>query len=173
MREEVEIKDGGLGTWRIVRSGIMLTAVTSANPQLRVPLEMLGHGQPRILEWELKTAPYKGLGVLRYHAGKVETAAGPEEMEHSAIVDLAANTIVGVELQRKGDKVAQWTWDTGRLVVLSADGVTDEFQLGGTQVALAPPPEPKKAPPPNWAGQRQAQQRSTKPKSLFQLLFGF
>ena len=179
VREEVELKAGAFGGWRIVRSGVTLTALNASLPQLRVPLEMLGRGEPKILEWELKNAPYKGLGVLRYHAGKVETATGPEELEHAAIVDLAANAIVGVELQRKGDKLAQWTWDNGRLVVLSADGVTDEFQLGPTQVAQAPPPEAVKKPVNNgWSDanrQRQAQQRSAqqKSKSLFQMIFGF
>ena len=29
----------------------------------------------------------------------------------------------------QGEKEAVWTWDDGKLVVASADGVTDEFQL--------------------------------------------
>ena len=63
----------------------------SSYPRLKVDIEMLGKGQPRILEWEVKTAPFAGIGVLRFHAGTVDGPRGPEEVEQIAIVDLQAN----------------------------------------------------------------------------------
>ena len=78
---------------------------------------MVGKGQPRILEWDVKKPPFAGIAVLRFHAGVVDGAKGPEEVEHAAIVDLQSSTVVSVEVQRQGDKEAQWTWDDGKLVV--------------------------------------------------------
>jgi hypothetical protein len=69
-----------------------------------------------------------------------------------------------VEVQKQGSKEAQWTWDDGKLVVASADGVTDEFQLRQGK---------PKEPPPQAQPNRTAEQRGRKPKTLFELLFGF
>ena len=82
--------------------------------------------------------------MLRFHAGAVDGPKGPEEVEHAAIIDLQTNAVVAVEVQRQGDKVAQWTWDDGKLVVASADGITDEFQL---RQGKPPPPPPVVAQP--------------------------
>jgi hypothetical protein len=49
-------------------------------------------------------------------------------------------------------------------VVASADGVTDEFQLRQGK---------PKEPPPQAQPNRTAEQRGRKPKTLFELLFGF
>ena len=76
----------------------------SGIPRLKIDLEMMGKGEPRILEWEVKTAPFAGIGVLRFHAGTVDGPRGPEEIEQIAIVDLQANTVVGVETQRRGSR---------------------------------------------------------------------
>ena len=48
----------------------------SGIPRLKVDIEMLGKGEPRILEWELKTAPFAGIGLLRFHAGTADAARG-------------------------------------------------------------------------------------------------
>ena len=123
---------------------------------------MVGQGQPRILEWDVKKPPFAGIAVLRFHAGVVDSAKGPEEVEHAAVVDLQSSTVVAVEVQKHGEKQAQWTWDDGKLVVASADGVTDEFQLRqGKPKELPPQVQPKRAD----SGPR-------KPKTLFELLFG-
>jgi hypothetical protein len=126
---------------------------------------MMGRGQPRILEWDVKKPPFAGIGVLRFHAGVVTGPKGAEEVEHAAIVDLQSNSVVAVEVHRQGEKEAKWTWDDGKLVVASADGITDEFQL---RQAKPPPPPVAQAPPPRrdpWGGGR-------RPKTLFDLLFG-
>jgi len=71
--------------------------------------------------------------------------------------------VVSVEVQRQGEKLAQWTWDDGKLIVASADGVTDEYQLRQGK--------PKEPPP--QTQNRTAEQRIRRPRSLFELLFGF
>ena len=78
-------------------------------------------------------------------------------------------------MQRRGSKLAQLTWDDGKLVVASADGTTDEFQLRQAQgPAVQPPPPPKR-----YAGDQQKSPSwspwggsGKKPKTLFDLLFG-
>ena len=98
-----------------VSEGPQFVATNDEFPRLKIDLEMMGKGQPRILEWDVKKPPFAGIAVLRFHAGVVEGPRGPEEVEHAAIVDLQTNTVVGVEVQRQGDKLAQWTWDDGKL----------------------------------------------------------
>ena len=70
--------------------------------------------------------------------------------------------MVAVEVQRQGAKQARWTWEDGKLIVASADGLTDEFQLRQP---------PAKEPPP-VAAVRRAPDPWRKAKSLFDLIFG-
>ena len=135
---------------------------------------MLGKGEPRILEWDLKAAPFAGIGLLRFHAGTADAPRGPEEIEQIAIVDVQAGTVVGVETQRRGSRLAKLTWDDGKLFIASADGTSDEFQLRGqAKTAAAPPPPPKR-----YAGEQKSPTwqpwggGGRKPKTLFDLLFG-
>ena len=161
---EPEVADAGFDRWRVYQKGRQFIATNDEFPRLKVNLEMMGKGQPRILEWDVKKPPFAGIAVLRFHAGVVDGPKGPEEVEHAAIIDLQSNAVVSVEVQRQGDKLAQWTWDDGKLVVASADGLTDEFQL---RQAKPPPPPPvvaQKRPADPWGGR--------KPKTLFDLLFG-
>src|SRR5690606_8909875 len=71
----------GVSGWRVVMRGKAYFAVNDDYPRLRVPLEMSGTGQPRLLEWELKKSPLKGIGVLRFFGGTVEGRSGPEDVE--------------------------------------------------------------------------------------------
>ena len=100
----------------------------------------------------------------RFHAGVVDGPKGPEEVEQAAVVDLQSGSVVSVEVQRQGEKLAQWTWDDGKLIVASADGVTDEFQLRQGK---------PKEPPPQTQPNRTAEQRVRRPRTLFELLFWF
>jgi hypothetical protein len=130
---------------------------------------MMGKGQPRILEWDVKEPPFAGIAVLRFHAGVVDGPNGPQDVEHAAVIDLQTSSVVSVEVQRQGNKTAEWTWDEGKLVVASADGITDEFQLRQPkpkEVVTAPPPRRYNNDPWGWGGGR-------KPKTLFDLLFKF
>lgn len=183
----------GIEKWRVVARGSAYFAVNDDYPRLRVPLEMSGDGMPRLLEWELRKAPLKGIGTLRFSGGSVPVKGGSEEVELVAIVDLAANSVVGIEPHRQGSKVATWTWDEGKVTVASVDGATDEFILRASkpkEVASTPsrrygggesqPTAPGWAP---WAdgpmaggtshrSERQsARSQYRKPKTLFDLLF--
>ena len=161
---EAEVADAGFERWRVFQKGRQFIATNEEFPRLKINLEMVGKGQPRILEWDVKKPPFAGIAVLRFHAGVVDGPKGPEEVEHAAVIDLQSSTVVSVEVQQQGEKLAQWTWDDGKLVVASADGVTDEFQLRqGKPKELPPQVQPK----------RTAEPGGRKPKTLFQLLFGF
>ena len=79
----------------------------------------------------------------------------------------ASSDVAKVEsLKRLGAKVATWTWDEGNVIVANADGITDEFQLRQAKLPVAAAP---KRPVDPWG----SEQRTRKPKSLFDLLFKF
>lgn len=173
--ENTEVADAGMDGWRVFSKGRQFVASSEQFPRLKIDIEMLGKGEPRVLEWEAKTAPFAGIGLLRFHAGTVETPRGPEEVEQVAIVDLQASTVVSVETQRFGARLAKMRWDDGKVVIASADGTNDELQLrqGSTKAAAAPQPPPKR-----YAGEQKSPSWSPwggggkKPKTLFDLIFG-
>jgi len=175
--KEEEVAEATLDGWRVFAKTRRFVATNERFPRLRIDIEMIGKGQPRILEWEVKTAPFAGIGVLRFHAGVVDSPRGPEEIEQVAIVDLQSNSVAAVETQRRGTKLAQLTWDEGRLVVASADGTTEEFLLRhdkSKEVAAAAPKRPatdkQKASWSPWGSTWDS--RNRRPKTLFELLFG-
>ncbi len=185
------VAGAGVDKWRVVARGNAYFAVSDEYPRLRVPLEMSGEGQPKLLEWELKKAPLKGIGTLRFSGGAVTTKSGKEDVELVAIIDLAAGSVVGIQPHRQGAKVATWSWDEGKVTVASVDGVTDEFILravkpkevattgprrtyGGPDKqtpAWAPWADGPMAGAPRGGGERQASRPAKKPKTLFDLLF--
>lgn len=196
---DVPVAGLGIDGWTVVSRGSEFYAVMNEIPSLRVPLESPGAGQPKLIDWEVKKAPLRGIGILRFQGGAVEGKSGTQEVELSAIVDINARTVIAVEPHRLGTKTATWTWEEGRVVVASVDGVIDEFNLrtsafaapgtGGPRSARAtegrtgddgqwlPPGEGEK--PRHDRSQRSAQSREQaprpsgqKPKSIFQLLFG-
>lgn len=129
----------GLGTasWQVVINRGRYFATHPDHAQIRVPLEMMGEGKPRLLSWEEKDKPFSRIGVLTYHSGVIEGPQGPEEMEMAAIIDLKSSSVVAIQPHRQGKKVAGWTWsENGTVTVASVDGVTDQFQL---RQGVAPP----------------------------------
>ena len=171
--DEPEVANAGLAPWRVFRHGRQFVATNEEYPRLKVNLEMMGKGEPRILGWEIKEPPFSGIAVLRFSAGVVDGAKGPEVVEHAAIVDLQANSVVSVEVQRQGGKEAQWTWDDGKLIVASADGITDEFQLRQAKPKEPPPPPKRYADPWDKGWNSPSSSRRRKPKSFFDLIFKF
>jgi tetratricopeptide (TPR) repeat protein len=176
---EEEVAGAGLDGWRVFVKGRQYVATSEQYPRLRIDIEMMGKGRPRLLEWEVKSAPFDGIGVLRFHAGVADGARGPEEIEQVAIVDLLSSAVVAVEMQRRGTKLARMTWEDGKLVVASADGTTDEFQLRqdkSKEVAAVPPKRPaydKDRQKTSWSPWGNTwNQRRGRPKTLFELLFG-
>ncbi len=196
LSEDRMIAGAGAGSWRVVMQRNSYFAVSDDYPALRVALEMMGEGQPKILEWELKKPPHKGYGVLRFSGGRLITKNGPEDTELAAIVDIENAKVVSIQPHRQGQRVAGWTWEGDRVQIASVDGVTDEFALRSTKVEETPvaaiPVAPKRSstatsrqsgwspwntpfgtsqPERREPKRQQAQKRAPKPKSLFDLLF--
>jgi tetratricopeptide (TPR) repeat protein len=190
---DVEVPGLGFERWRVVARANRYFALHDDHPTLRVPLEMFGAGEPRLLEWELKKPPLKGIGVLRFHSGKVAGSGGPEDVEQIAVIDLPANSLVSLQLHRQGDRVSKWTWEGDKVIVASIDGVTDEIFLRGAKAndRTASQPQHRIAGPrhgysgpagtpwnlPNWGhppydGRGGRPVHRQKPKTLFDFLLG-
>jgi tetratricopeptide (TPR) repeat protein len=182
----------GVDGWNVVSRGTDYFAIHPDFQGLRVPLETPGLGQPKLLEWELKKAPLKGIGVLRFYGGTVAAKSGAQDVELVAIVDLNARSVVAVEPHKLGAKTSKWTWEEGRVIVASVDGVTDEFNLrpgasaaaaqeatrrksaDGTGEPAAVSGDPGQQPRAEPKSQRQTASRppQQKQKTIFDLLFG-
>lgn len=199
---ENEIAGLGIDKWRVVARSGRYFATTSLFPKLRVPLEMTGEGQPKLLEWEQKKGSHKNIGVLRFASGRAPIGSSTATVEQVAIVDLQAASVLAVHIHRHGDQTSKWTWDDDKIVIASLDGVTEEIQIrskakdDGKEVAAAASAQrrvsaadtPQKSGgggTPSWAPwaqstwsgsndnrSRGAPPRQQKPKSFFDLLFG-
>jgi tetratricopeptide (TPR) repeat protein len=196
---DVPVMGSNIAGWSVISRGTEFFAVNVEQPALRVPLESLGTGQPKLIDWELKKGPLKGIGVLKFSGGTITGKNGPQEIEMSAIVDTSAKTVIAVEPHKLGEKTATWTWEEGRVIIASIDGVSDEFNLrpgsrddaatGKTRVGRTAesrggsddgdedrPTKPKRDRERDRA-QRSASNSGSAPvykkqKSIFQLLFG-
>lgn len=192
---DVPVEGAGTQGWQVVVRNGAYFALSEQFPGLRVPLEMMGKGQPKLIQWEVKEPPFNGYAMLRFASGQVLGAGGPEETEQTAIVDTETAKVLAIQPSRQGDKVAKWTWEESRVQVASIDGVTDEFQLRASQPAVVPAapafasaPRRTQAAPRStaWApwdqpfgvqatGQprepKRKPKRAPKPKSIFDLLF--
>ena len=149
-----EIPRSAMGDWQVFEDGKRYYATSRRFIKLKVPLESLSSTPPRIVDWEIKKFPFKGIGVLRYEAGTIaandddkakariavmalDPKAGSSvgnkskiKVAYAAIVDLNSAKVVGIEPVRYGSKLAAWNWrEDGRLSVLGRDGVSSELQL--------------------------------------------
>ncbi len=189
--DEKPVPGLGLGKWQVVMRGNRYFATHPQFRRLSVPLELMGQGEPRLISFEEREPPLRGIAVLTFSGGKVEGPTGPEETELAAVLNLASNTVVAIEPHRQGAKVAAWTWGEDRVSVAAVDGVTDELILRGTgarrEPSYATRSGPRRytsagdeqlqsfdqqmyAPAPRREYRPQPQQRR-KPKTLFDLLF--
>lgn len=166
---EEEIAGAGRERWKVFARWPQYVAVNDQMPRLKVDIEMLGKGQPRVLDWEVKAPPFANIGVLRFHAGEVDGPRGPEAVERVAIVDLQTNAVVAVETDRRGRKKGLLTWDAGKLVLASADGPSEELTLRGEK--KEPPPRRVTEKKETWSPWGSSSSKS-KPKTLFDLIFG-
>ena len=182
----VELEGAGFDAWQILKFGRKFVAVNAEHPRVRVPLEMLGGEKPRLLDFEARERPFKGIGVLRFYGGKRLVDGRSVDVEQAAIVDLARGIVVAIEPYRLGQVLSRWHWGNGRLVVTSADGLTSEFQLRRVRRAVSTagrgafgqqgwvPPwaiehgDRYNTPPPT---RRRGRSRRRKPKSLFDMIF--
>ena len=175
--EDREIPGLGVAGWRVVERGQRYFAVNDQYRRLRVPLEMAGEGQPRLLEWEMRKPPLSGIGTLRFAGGVVPGRVGPEEVEQVAIIDLANNTVVAIEPHRQGKQVSKWDWRDDRVVIASVDGASDEYMLRASRTRGGRYTTSENGVWSPW-GQLDASQyeerprRRHKPKTIFQFLFG-
>jgi hypothetical protein len=173
-----------------VTKGGRYFAFNDLYPRLAVPLEMMGSGAPKLIEWALKEPPFEGIGTLRFFGGTVTTRKGKEDLELVAVIDVASSVVIAIEPDKQGSKVATWTWEDGKVTVASVDGVTDEFELrigrnqivgpGGDRRYTSTSPQAS-----GWApwdtpfggafgNQPQPTKRATvkkKPKTIFDLFF--
>ncbi|MFT3730306.1 MAG: hypothetical protein QM780_02620 [Hyphomicrobium sp.] len=156
-----------IAKWNVVLHGKDYFAKSSDYPQVRVPLEMMGEGVPKLLAWDIQNSPYAGYGILRFSGGSIRGKNGPEDTELAAIIDISGGKVLAIEPHRQGARVAQWTWDGDRLQIASVDGVTDEYQLHPVNVAVVGNRDQAYS-----ADRSDRQQRRYKPKSFFEFLFG-
>jgi tetratricopeptide (TPR) repeat protein len=170
---EEEIAGAGRDRWKVFTKWPQYVASNDQIPRLKVDIEMLGKGQPRILDWEVKAAPFANIGVLRFYAGTVDGPRGGEEVQRVAIVDLQTNAVLAVETEKRGTKLAQLTWDAGKLVLASADGPSEELALRAEKKDVPPPKRVTEKPKDDWSPWGSwGPSGKGKPKTLFDLLFG-
>jgi tetratricopeptide (TPR) repeat protein len=155
----------GLDKWRVITRSGRYVAVNEDFPRIAVPLEMMGEGKPRILEWVMKEAPFKGIGELRFASGTVTTPKAKDETEQIAVIDTLDGKIIAIEPHKQGAKVASWTWEEGKVTIASADGVTDEYTL---RVGKDEAPARRYT---SSSQQTWTRPQRRKPKTLFDLLF--
>jgi tetratricopeptide (TPR) repeat protein len=189
--EDTEIPQLRMQTWRVYVRANRYHAASTEFHRLKVPLEMMSEGQPRLLEWEAKKPPLNGIGVLRFAAGKVDGPRGAEDVEHAAVVDLQSSSVITIEPVRQGERMANWTWEDNRLVVASVDGYSEEYPLRlknrdtaqtGQKRLTSTDGQGKSNRPPSWApwgqdgffgdkGGGGNRPRPSQPKTIFDLLF--
>lgn len=187
-----ELDDQGVGDWRLHVRGNQYFATSANYPRLSVPLELMGDGVPRLLEWTTRSEATQHIGLLRFTAGSIEGRSGPEDVEHAAVIDTRTRNIITVELVRQGKREAKWTWSDTKLTVAGLDGGSEEYLLvtpSDREVAHQPTgrrPTPSSADhSPSWtpwgdeyAAQRRRTSRDSgyrppKPKTLFDLIFKY
>lgn len=192
-----ELGDQGVGDWRLHVRGNQYFATNSHYPRLSVPLELMGDGVPRIVDWTMRTEATQHVGILRFTAGTLDTPIGPEEVEHAAVIDTRTRNVITVELVRQGKREATWTWSDTKLTVAGLEGGSEEYLLVApvdrdvAQQPIARRPTSAGSPfgsnqVPSWApwasgndeyatrrrtGSRDGAPRPPKPKTLFDLIF--
>lgn len=194
-RDQVLKGHGGSG-WQVVTRNGRFFALHPELANVRVPLELLGKGKPKVVSWEERDAPYDRFGVLTFSAGVGQDVNGePVPYEQAAIIDKKKGAVIAIQPHRAGKKVSEWTWGAdGRVRIASVDGFTDNLPIAVGMVAAAAAKAkarqasqrrryrrragrtPKWAPwaEDGWAQpkrKRRRRARRRKPKSFFQLLF--
>ncbi len=124
-----ELEGQSLGEWRLQVRGTQYFATNARYPRLTVPLELMGDGLPRLVEWSMRPEGLEHIGLLRFTAGTVDGKGGPEEVEHAAVIDTRARRVITVELVRQGSRAAEWTWSDTKLTVAGLEGGSEEYLL--------------------------------------------
>lgn len=173
----------GRDGWQVYVQNNRFFASNDFYPRLRVPLERWSSGNPKVLSWQVRDEPFRGIGVLRYQSGVVKQGDKTISIVHAAIVDLFYNRVVAIELDQRGKERSTWTWGNGKLTVANLDGATDVFDLRkGRARSVAGYGDGRSYRGPNgeawspWAEDglpppRRKVRKRRKPKTLFDLLF--
>jgi tetratricopeptide (TPR) repeat protein len=127
--EESIVQGAGVALWRVVNRGGRYFAVNDEYTGLSVPLEVVGDGKPKLMSWEIKPPPARGIGVLRFSSGPVKGKSGSEELELVALVDFEGSKVIAIVPDKQGGKSSAWTWEADRVTVAAIDGLNDEFQI--------------------------------------------
>jgi tetratricopeptide (TPR) repeat protein len=160
--ETQSVPELGIERWHVVLTGKDYAATSDDYPQVRVPLEMIGEGAPKLIAWEVQKPPYANYGILRFSGGQVTSKAGTEDTELAAIIDIVGAKVLAIEPNRQGTRLASWTWGGDRVQIASVDGVTDEYQVRPGNVPVAG----------NRDYSDRQERRRYRPKSFFEFLFG-
>ena len=190
------LEDLSFGPWRIILDRQKYYATHQDLQGLRVPLEMVGEGQPRITEWEERGEPPRQIGLLRFAVGKVKGRSGEVDVEYVALINMAQNTVLDLIPERRGKQKSTWTWTPAEVTVASIDGLTSKHLYGippreESLTAAGPRTRPRSrrrrvdangnvwwapwaqnAERPRPRRKRRARRRRRKPKTLFDTLFG-
>ena len=134
-REETPVADAGTEGWQVLASGDQFTAMHPQFPALRVALEMLGPGKPKLIAWEPQKAPNASYGLLRYAAGTMLNGQSGAMIECAAVVDLANMVVIGMPVTKLRSNVAAFDWGDNRLSVTGADGLVETIALRQRQDA--------------------------------------
>lgn len=192
------LEDLSFGPWRIILDRQKYYATHQDLRGLRVPLEMVGDGQPRIIEWEERGEPPRQVGLLRFSVGKTKGRSGELDVEYVALINTRQNAVLDLIPDRRGEQRSTWTWTQAVVTVASIDGLTSKHVYGTPPrqdpVTAASPRARNRARArrrwnddsgqPFWAPwannaerarprrKRRARRRRRKPKTLFDTLFG-
>ncbi|MEM8975842.1 MAG: tetratricopeptide repeat protein [Pseudomonadota bacterium] len=190
------LEDLSFGPWRIILDRQKFYATHQDLSGLRVPLEMMSQGQPRIVEWEERGEPPRQVGLLRFSVGKTKGRSGEVDVEYVALINMSLNEVLDLVPDRRGKQKSNWTWTEAEVTVASIDGLTSKHIYGvlprQESLTEAAPRTRSRARrrrvddsgTPFWAPwannaerarprrKRRARRRRRKPKTLFDTLFG-
>jgi tetratricopeptide (TPR) repeat protein len=191
-----ELDAQSVGEWRLQARGSQYFATNARYARLTIPLELMGDGLPRLVDWIIRPEAGEHIGLLHFTAGTVDGKDGPEEVEHAAVIDTRARRVITIELVRQGSRTAEWTWTDTKLTVAGLEGGSEEYLLvAPVDREIAQQPRRPDAGPrysggggtPSWApwaqgnyGEYGSERRRSnsshggsrqKPKTLFDLIF--
>ena len=187
MQQHAEL---GIDAWQVFSEQGKFWAAHPEFGDLKVPLEMSGAGEPKLLAWELQSEEFAHIGLLRFSTGEVATADGTAAGESAAIINTKAGTLLGVEPHKLGKATSRWSWGSGRIRVAALDGISQEYVVRREQQVAVPVTRRRRRNSangvPDWAPwadnatstrarrsrKSRRRVRRSKPKTLFDLLLG-
>jgi len=192
---ELQFPDLDYEGWHVRQKAGRYFAVNDDMPKLRVPLEMAGSGQPKILEWEVRTGALKDFGVLRFSAGEAPLEGGKSaELVYAALIDTRNDKFIALEPDRHGESASKWEWQPSQVTIKAIDGLTSIHILRQVTrpTAVATAPSSRRSTPrrsgfdangtPTWApwadhttpqrSRRRSTHRRRRPRTLFDLILG-